>query len=109
MNLKFLLQTLLCRYLLLLFMLVFRNINFNILRISLPLYFVVLVAGREQTHRRQCIIWSYAGMERYISLAPVQVIYIYIYTPQIHLNFFTVYRQKRDKTGWAGPWSGSRH
>ena len=60
MNLKFLLQTLLCPFLLLLFMLVFRNINFNILRISLPLYFVVLVAGTEQTHRRQCIMWSYA-------------------------------------------------
>ena len=48
----------------------------------------------------------------------LQVIYIYIYTPQIHLNFFTVYRQNRhslgvrfDKTGWAGagPCSGSRH
>ena len=61
-------------------MLVFRNINFNILRISLPLYFVVLVAGKEQTHRRHCIIWSYAGMERYI----------YIFTAQLHLNFFNV-------------------
>ena len=46
----------------------------------------------------------------------LQVRYIYIFTPQIHLNFFTVYRQNRhslgvrfDKTGWAGPWSGSRH
>ena len=38
-----------CRYLLLLFMLVFRNINFNILRISLPLYFVICPfhSGRE--------------------------------------------------------------
>ena len=95
-------------------MLVFRNINFNILRISLPLYSVVLVAGREQTHRRQCIIWSYAGMGRYISLAPGDI-YLYLYTSDT-FKLFTVYRQNRhslgvrfDKTGWAGPWSGSRH
>ena len=70
-------------------MLVFRNINFNILRISLPLYFVVLVAGTEQTHRRQCIIWSYAGMGRYISLAPGDI-YLYLYTSDTFKLFYSL-------------------